>query len=79
MSLEVHFDEAYADWNVGDIVVWNEDKDGPRIQITRIDREHGYIYWNQSETERDYYDGFVLAQEAMTRMTNMLRVQEVQE
>lgn len=57
------FDQLWDAWQVGDIIVWADDKDGKIWPIERI--KDGYVWW------RDDVHG-----EQMTRDTNLLRVTE---
>lgn len=56
------FDQNFEEWQVGDYIVWEEEKDGPLLKITRLDHEYDRVFWLEN------------GEEQMTRMTNMWRV-----
>jgi len=58
------FDNKWEEWNAGDLIVWEEDKQGPMFRIKRINFETGYVWWDDPNGDL----------ENMTRCTNLLRV-----
>src|SRR5260221_287535 len=54
-------DDDYELWKPGDLLVWDEDEDGPLFPLARID-EHERVFWLDH------------GEEHMTRATNMWRV-----
>jgi hypothetical protein len=58
------FDSQYDDWAVGDLVVWEDDKEAEPMKITEIDA-YERVHWSEGDEE-----------DHLTRATNLLRVKE---
>lgn len=58
------FDQEWEKWRPGDLIVWEDDKQGPMYPIVRINLATGYAWWDDPAG----------GPENMTRCTNLLRV-----